>query len=671
MRQILLGLVFVQPALVVAWNFTNNVNFEHCFELISNKSILDPLNKSDTINQVFPLDPKTGAEIFTNRTLLTLSGCERFCHNGFDLWSWNEILARIILWVVPAIVLVTRFHFAPLSGTNTIRVILHLLGDPIDSIWSMLVRQEVNRRLMMRASINTGVTNVKAAVATIWAAYDEIGWINPAEVFEKTLSSRMTTGSNENLGTRSEDSNIQHQSDASISVLDGGQHDDSSARHKEAKLDDFEEYYILLAAQRITSNRSESNLTTLVAIAGLISALIGAFIRTWSNRLNNQTSHTIAVVSLFFIFIPVVWISSNIGAFNSPTDVIDIIQELRRNLKKHNASLENLFPAFSLHEDLGWKRNESQEQANKPQKLTEFWNKHIHSLLKKSYETLKSNPHSDSNPPAAGMPDSEDIRNLRKWPQIAGYMGMNSCWRPDKSLPVTQESKNDGRSRLTLLAYPIIFVWGCSYVPALLLSFFTPLVGFACRSLAWTIIVVLWTLAPVLGFFLRLGIKSAKRLWLFTTLVDLFNFFGILFIVSLAQVGVFNSCYCRSGALTKKNSNENYVNLYPLTDEEFNGGFLGWGAIPTTALVVMGLIFYNLGSGSYSDQMPLNKTITEKANEITAVNRKRESLWQSTDIRPRSSQNSENQGTPINQRMTPADQSTYNASRSGEDIEMV
>ena len=58
---------------------------------------------------------------------------------------------RVSLWVVPALVLLTHFNFSLLGILNFAAVVIHAIGDPIDSIWSLLTRIEVNRRLLRRA----------------------------------------------------------------------------------------------------------------------------------------------------------------------------------------------------------------------------------------------------------------------------------------------------------------------------------------------------------------------------------------------------------------------------------------------------------------------------------------------------------------------------------------
>lgn len=237
-----------------------------------------------------------------DRPLLTPAGCESLCNDGFQLWAAQDTLLRFVLWLLPVIVVIAHFHFPPLASSNVIAVIVHLLGDPIDSLWSMMTRQEAFRRLFRRAKIS-GLPNEKS-VTTVWGAYEEIGWQDPSENMLNVLDARKQRQKLVNGTTQ-------------------------------PLIDKKELYAIELAAHRITCNRSESQLATTVAIMGLVVTLVGPYLRTWSQRLNNQTSHTIAMVSLLFIDIPVVRISGDIGAFTSSTAVVEIIQELRRNLSRH------------------------------------------------------------------------------------------------------------------------------------------------------------------------------------------------------------------------------------------------------------------------------------------------------------------------------------------------
>lgn len=161
-----------------------DVDFDHCYDEVKN------LNSSDFTDsrQYFLFNQTTGERVHPERVLLTLQGCEETCHAGYGLWPAQDTLLRLVLWLLPAAILVGHFHFAPLPATNICQVIFHLLGDPIDSLWSMLTRQEANRRFFRRAT-TTGLLNGQP-VATVWSAYDEIGWRDASTHFFESLRAR-------------------------------------------------------------------------------------------------------------------------------------------------------------------------------------------------------------------------------------------------------------------------------------------------------------------------------------------------------------------------------------------------------------------------------------------------------------------------------------------------
>ena len=206
--------------------------------------------------------------------LLTFPGYEHVCGDGWQLWPIPYILDHFSLWVLPAVILISHFLFPPLPWENYAFVIFHAIGDPIDSLWSILARQEAQQRLYRAARDIPGLINPNdhKYIATVWSAYEEVGWQDASSDLHKSL------------------------------VL------------RNWRAPDREEmYHIMLASHELSSNRLESQLTTWVAIMALVSALITAYIRTveQNTRIDNQTAHTIAVVALLFIFIPLVKISGN------------------------------------------------------------------------------------------------------------------------------------------------------------------------------------------------------------------------------------------------------------------------------------------------------------------------------------------------------------------------
>jgi hypothetical protein len=67
--------------------------------------------------------------------IFTLYGCKKLCGSGTG-W-YPDIGPRLVTWFLPIFLLVSNLQF-PLIGMERFLLILHLLGDPIDSNWSQL-----------------------------------------------------------------------------------------------------------------------------------------------------------------------------------------------------------------------------------------------------------------------------------------------------------------------------------------------------------------------------------------------------------------------------------------------------------------------------------------------------------------------------------------------------
>lgn len=165
-------LLLGQLPVISAFRLRRNVNFAYCWN--STVQYLNTTNYDDK-RQYFPWDRTHSYRLKLSQPLLSLFGCESLCNDGFELWPADDIVLRVVMWVLPACVLLVHFHFAPLGVGNNIAVITHLLGDPLDTLWSMMTRQEVNRRLHRRANRYRELGSDFKHVATVWSAYDELG----------------------------------------------------------------------------------------------------------------------------------------------------------------------------------------------------------------------------------------------------------------------------------------------------------------------------------------------------------------------------------------------------------------------------------------------------------------------------------------------------------------
>lgn len=67
--------------------------------------------------------------------ILTLNGCQQLC--GFGTGWYPDRGSRLVAWTLPVILLVFNIQYAPI-GIQRFLLIPHLIGDPIDSTWSLL-----------------------------------------------------------------------------------------------------------------------------------------------------------------------------------------------------------------------------------------------------------------------------------------------------------------------------------------------------------------------------------------------------------------------------------------------------------------------------------------------------------------------------------------------------
>lgn len=91
--------------------------------------------------RLWPLNPnRTLDPGFRDRLALAPEACN-ILTGGHDSWTpyaISNILTRLTSWKMPLLQLVAQFSRPPLSIAVEIFVIIHLMGDPIDTIWSLL-----------------------------------------------------------------------------------------------------------------------------------------------------------------------------------------------------------------------------------------------------------------------------------------------------------------------------------------------------------------------------------------------------------------------------------------------------------------------------------------------------------------------------------------------------
>jgi hypothetical protein len=130
-----------------------------------------------------------GSEVFFESTrMLTNAACLRITGLSNDLWAgWtaypiSDIWNRIVVWKLPLLQLISQFPRPPLGPSVETGVMMHLLGDPIDSVASMLVTLAVCQQRAKQAKELCGLpegdpayTKAWKGLAIIMVSYDECG----------------------------------------------------------------------------------------------------------------------------------------------------------------------------------------------------------------------------------------------------------------------------------------------------------------------------------------------------------------------------------------------------------------------------------------------------------------------------------------------------------------
>jgi hypothetical protein len=136
-------LLLFASAIPLASSFLSGLCREAVVAKLKNGT-LSPTN--DTVfyqnkDGVFESDPDA-------KITLTLFGCMEQCGKSFAFFDWNEIVGKLSTWLLPVLLLLANMHWTPIGHIHAMCSIVHLLGDPIDAIWSLLTKHEVARRVL-------------------------------------------------------------------------------------------------------------------------------------------------------------------------------------------------------------------------------------------------------------------------------------------------------------------------------------------------------------------------------------------------------------------------------------------------------------------------------------------------------------------------------------------
>ena len=166
-------------------------NRDRCYSKVTSLLSNGSLNTDDAVFHRDKGVPMSGVD----NPVLTLPGCYKFCGKQ-RLW-YLDAGARLNTWIVPVFLLLSNLEVSPLDKRRYL-MLVHLLGDPIDSMWSLLSKLEVWSRCYGTALVLCGLIQPRKVrnLATVLGAIEELtGYAsNPIQVYNAIMLRTALTG---------------------------------------------------------------------------------------------------------------------------------------------------------------------------------------------------------------------------------------------------------------------------------------------------------------------------------------------------------------------------------------------------------------------------------------------------------------------------------------------
>jgi hypothetical protein len=265
-------------------------NRERCYSKVRSMLMEGSLHSNDTC---FYRDDFGITHSTPERPVLNLNDCREMC--GADFGWYADIGPRLSTWLIPVFLLLSNMEVSPLDKRRYL-MILHLLGDPIDSLWSLLLKLEAWSRCYYLAVKSYGLSDaiqVRNVATVLGALEDLVGFYdNPGEVYMRLKA---------------------------LSTVDAQHFDNSVAR----------------TAQQLADSRTDDRLRTLLATALYIYQLISAFVTTVGGGSTSPPGGRIGITMFMTWIVPSILLSNAIGGFTSRQTCYSILEVFVQDVTRH------------------------------------------------------------------------------------------------------------------------------------------------------------------------------------------------------------------------------------------------------------------------------------------------------------------------------------------------
>ena len=284
--------------------FVDSIQISH-FDLNALWDIAQAINNSN------PLDPRL---FYQYRPLLTYDACVQLNSkaNNWEPFVMSDVRYRFQLWKAPLIQLIAQMQLPPLGYRSNVFVILHLIGDPLDTIWSLS-----HKIFLCHRRVETWFhDNDHKAMGMIVISHDEWGENNQVEdTLLQILSARGPVV----------------QDGANMALAEDPQKKIRNACRN--------------AAQSLSADRSTNFVPVTVSVAIFFGAIWIAFDKKSpaSSMINEGiTPYYIAHTALYFSILPAILLSAIIGVSQDRDSIPHILYQLRSDTKDDMIMLDNL-----------------------------------------------------------------------------------------------------------------------------------------------------------------------------------------------------------------------------------------------------------------------------------------------------------------------------------------
>jgi hypothetical protein len=553
--------------------------------------------------------------------VLTLKGCQQFCGKRTFYWDSG---ARITTWVIPVLLLLSNIELSPIDKRKYMTVI-HALGDPIDSFWSIIHKIYIWHRLYLIAQQKTSKSVVidrlqkndktrrenmaqkdnDPGLGYVQVPNQELQEHDTVPEMSRTERCRVIAtvlgGFEEISGARIESEDFYHMVLHQLGNIGERQEKDGEG---------LEDPQIFMhwcnAARDLADARTNEFLRTCFAIVVYIFGLLAAFVPVIGGGNTTPPGGRIGSALYLSWLIPLAMLSNTVGTFTSRRTCLSIMRQFVDCATK----ISNVQPAEQdepAADTPGCANNacerEEKDEINSgvPSQLlsqndtaepTKFPGKLV--IDETAGEACKPLINKQSN--RVGLIDET---TWDTYFDSLSYLGAIYTYRPWKVAYLDRNYRTHALHKnwaMILAGFsPII----PSTVGAFLITWYAIPVGLSCRHIWQFVIFVLWILSALFTSSVymictkrykgnRRRMDWEKVVWRTVLVKDGIICVGTLLIILLSTAGIFNDCWCWSAYMYRRK--DAYVPLD--TDQKYiqNGAHIY--SIVVGVVIGLQVIFY-------------------------------------------------------------------------------